>query len=93
MIPTMDDKNPVVNHQPCGCATAVYEDGRNIYAPCIACGLFKAADPLMKARWWNRGRAITQAGLALAAVATTIQRQNRQRVAQQSTVDAIKKKV
>ncbi len=66
---------------PCGFITVRHEDGRNIYHPCVACGLMKCATAISVAarrrwRFW-RNPALEDAAQAMAAVATTIQREKK----------------
>jgi hypothetical protein len=79
---------PKIDRQPCGCALMNYADGRRIYAPCVPCGLFKASQALEKAGgFWRRRKNLRLAGHALAAVASTIQREAQSRVASKQAID------
>ena len=76
-----------IETKPCGCTVAEHEDGRKVYAPCVPCGLFQAAQALEQASsWWRRRKALKMAAAALAAVASTAQRHT------QALIDAKRKK-
>lgn len=60
----MKDK-PEIEVKSCGCEVATYKGGRKVFAPCLPCGLFEVA------------RALSRAGDALAAVATTVQKKRK----------------
>lgn len=63
-----------IERKACGCIISRLADGRNMYSPCLACGLFQCAKALSRARfWWGRRKALEDAAQSLAAVATTIQ--------------------
>ena len=63
------------DRKPCGCTLTEYDNGRKLFAPCIPCGLMRAGHALARAgTWWHRRQALREAGNALAAVATTINR-------------------
>lgn len=65
-----------VERLPCGCQTQEFADGRKVFAPCVPCGLGRAAYALSSARrWWRRGRNLEHAAQALAAVASTLIRE------------------
>lgn len=67
---------PTIKREPCGCATTTLPDGRKLFAPCVPCGLMRAATELSRARrWWRRSSALENAAQALAAVASTIRRE------------------
>ena len=76
---------------PCGCITAHHEDGRNIYHPCVACGLMRCATALSRCRfWWGRRKSFEEAAQAMAAVATTIQREKRNAKTVSDAMEGIK---
>ena len=59
----MSKKNPEVTRKPCGCVTTTHASGKRVFAPCPPCGMFKVAE------------AMQTAAQAMAAVATTLQKQ------------------
>lgn len=73
----------------CGCRV-VEKDGRKLFMPCVPCGLFRAAQAISKARrWWRRGKHLEDAAQALAAVATTVQREQQRANLSKAVADAL----
>ena len=87
----MSDPIKELHPEPCGCLVTEYVSGRQTFAPCIPCGLMRAGKALIEARWWRRGKALREAGSALAAVATTINRTAAELRQKQAIAEAMKK--
>lgn len=102
--PRPDPDNTVksVDRQPCGCVKTMFESGRGSYAPCPPCGLFQSAFHIRRAAismlgffgLFRRRRVaghLATAADAMAAVATTLQSEQRAALRRQAMIDQIKK--
>jgi len=67
------------DNKPCGCVMITYEDGGQLYTPCVPHGLFGVAQNL------------EQAARAMGAVATVLQKEQMQAMQRGNIVDAIQK--
>jgi len=69
-----------VETKPCGCSTTTKPDGKQVFAPCVPCGIREAAQLLARA------------GQALGAVAAFINKKQNDAVMSMAVADAMEKK-
>jgi len=77
--PAEERKIKNVDNQPCGCVVTEYEDGGKQFAPCPPHGLYRVA------------QCLKEAGDALGAVASTLQREQMAAMQKANLIDTIQK--
>lgn len=87
-----------VDRKPCGCVITEFEDGGKEYSPCPPHGLYRVAESLQKASdgfdeddTAKAAAWIKDAGMALAAVASVLQAEQRKAMQRSGIAAAVEK--